>query len=142
MSNKNIYIGIYGIFFKGNRILVIKKSRGPYTGQYDLPGGGLQFEENIENCLKREFLEETNSTVKEMILVGVNEYSCKYKKENGELKDFHHVGIYYKVNIVFDKLKTSPDGQDSSGALFVNIKDLNKQNTSPIAFEMILKATL
>lgn len=138
-ENKKIYLGVYGIFFQDNKVLVIKKSRGPYAGQYDLPGGGLEFDENVEESLKREFLEETNSTVNEMSLIGVNEYRCEFKKENGELKDFHHLGIYYKVDIDFDNLKTSSDGQDSDGALFVNIKDLNIQNTSPIAFAMIFK---
>lgn len=78
--NKKIYLGVYGVYFQNNQVLVIKKSRGPYTGQYDLPGGGLQFEENVEQCLKREFLEETNSIVKEMNLIGINEYRCEYKK--------------------------------------------------------------
>ncbi len=138
MDNK-IHLGVYGIFFKNDEVLVIKKTRGPYTGQYDLPGGSLEFEESVTDCLKREFLEETNSEVKEMNLIGINEYSCKYKKETSEIIDFHHVGIYYKVNIIFDSLKTSADGHDSGGALFVKISDLNKKNTSPIAFDMIVK---
>lgn len=138
MDNK-IHLGVYGIFLKDGDVLVIKKTRGPYTGQYDLPGGKLEFDESVIDCLKREFLEETNAVIKEMDLIGVNEYSCKFKKETGEIKDFHHVGIYYKVNIVFDNLKSVADGHDSGGALFVKISDLNKENTSPIAFDMIVK---
>lgn len=143
MSNdvKKIYLGVYGIFFQDGKVLVIRKSRGPYTGQYDLPGGGIEFDENVEEALKREFIEETNTTVKDMDLVGINEYRCVFTKENGELKDFHHLGIYYKVNIIIDNLKTSPDGHDSNGALFMEVKELNIENTSPIALSMILKAS-
>ncbi|OGH89014.1 MAG: hypothetical protein A2537_01225 [Candidatus Magasanikbacteria bacterium RIFOXYD2_FULL_36_9] len=139
-DDKKIYLGVYGIFIQNEKILVIKKARGPYTGQYDLPGGGLNFDENVEDALKREFVEETNAVIKETNLIGINEYRCQYKKEDGKMKDFHHLGIYYKVDITVENLKTSPDGQDSNGALFVDIKDLNSKNTSPIAFGMILKA--
>lgn len=138
-ETKKIYLGVYGIFFQNEKVLVIKKARGPYMGQYDLPGG-VQFDENVEDALKREFIEETNTVVKEMNLIGINEYRCQYKKENGDLKDFHHLGIYYTVDITIENLKALPDGQDSNGALFVDIKDINSINTSPIAFDMILKA--
>lgn len=137
---KKIYLGVYGIFFQNRKVLLIKKARGPYTGQYDLPGGRLEFEENIEGALKREFIEETNTTVTKMNLIGINEYRCKYKKEDGKLKDFHHLGIYYTVDITIEGLKTTPDGQDSNGALFINVKNLNSKNTSSIALDMILKA--
>ncbi len=139
-DNKKIYIGVYGIFLKNDQILVIKKARGPYTGQYDLPGGGVQFNEDVESALKREFIEETNSVIKELKLLNINEYCCKYKKENGELKDFHHLGIYYLVDIAISELKSCPDGQDSNGALFVDIKNLTDKNTSPISLKMILEA--
>lgn len=37
----SVHFGIYGIALNKNRdkILLVKKTRGPYTGLYDLPGG-------------------------------------------------------------------------------------------------------
>lgn len=136
-ETKKIYLGVYGIYQKDDTILVIKKARGPYTGKYDLPGGGLNFDETREQCLERELLEETNTKVKDKVLVGINEYQCHYTKEDGTPKDFHHLGIYYKVDLIIKDLKTSPDGQDSNGAIFVHFADLTEKNTSPIALPMI-----
>ena len=33
------HIGIYGICIKDNRLLCIKKEKGPYRNRFDLPGG-------------------------------------------------------------------------------------------------------
>jgi len=136
-EKKKVYIGVYGIFRTGDRVLVIKKARGPYMGLYDLPGGGLNFEETVGQCLDRELMEETNTKVLSRELAGVNEYQCQYRKEDGTLKDFHHLGIYYTVDLKVDDLKTAPDGQDSNGAEFVDVSELTAQNTSPICFPMI-----
>lgn len=143
MSNepKKIYLGVYGVHARDNQVLVIKKARGPYTGKYDLPGGGLNFDETAEECLERELLEETNAQLTDKMLIGINEYQCQYIKDDGTIKDFHHLGIYYKVDLMIENLKKSPDGQDSNGAIFIPIAELNAENTSPIALPMILKAS-
>jgi len=135
-----IYLGVYGIYLQDDQVLVIKKARGPYVGKYDLPGGGLNFEETVDRCLERELFEETNTQVLNKVLVGINEYQCRYTKEDGTLKDFHHLGIYYKVNLLIKDLKTTPDGQDSNGAIFIPISDLTNENTSTISLPMIKKS--
>ena len=120
-------------------MLVIKKARGPYTGKYDLPGGGLNFDETADHCLERELIEETNTQVLSKVLVGINEYQCQYTKEDGTIKDFHHLGVYYKVDLLIKDLKTTPDGQDSNGAVFIPVSELTLENTSPISLPMIRK---
>ena len=57
----------YGLVINDNKILLIKKSRGPYDGKLDLPGGTIEFCERPEDALKREFLEE----------VGIEVSQCK-----------------------------------------------------------------
>ncbi len=73
--------------------------------------------------------------------IGNNEYQCQYMKNGEELKDSHHVGIYFRVDLSITDLKTTPDGEDSNGAVFMAISDLTAENTSPIAWPMIIKAT-
>lgn len=48
----------FGIVKNGNKILVVNKNN-----QYSLVGGGLEVGETFEDCLKREFLEETGYSV-------------------------------------------------------------------------------
>ena len=33
------YLGIYGVCLNENKVLCIKKARGPYKNRFDLPGG-------------------------------------------------------------------------------------------------------
>lgn len=64
------------------------------------PGGGLQFGETIEECLKREFLEETNTE----ILVG------KFLKVNEFLEPpLHAIELFYEVNIVAGEISVGFD---------------------------------
>jgi len=133
------YIGVYGIFIYKDSVLMIKKNRGPYKGKFDLPGGGVEFGEKISTCLAREINEETGSKLLGAEFVGLGEYTCQYVKEDQSLKDFHHIGVYYLVNLEIKDLKTGADGQDSDGALFVPIANISLENTSPIVVPIIEK---
>ena len=57
------YLGIYGVCLKDNRVLCIKKTRGPYKNRYDLPGGSEKLKEGFTETLLREYLEETGYLV-------------------------------------------------------------------------------
>lgn len=137
--NKLFHVGVYGILIKGKKILLIKKSRGAYKGMFDLPGGGIEFGEKIEEALKRELKEETGITLNGYSFFGNNEYFCDYINEANEPRKLHHIGLYYIVSASFDKIKTDSDGQDSLGAEFVDISELDKIEIAPIAKGMISK---
>ena len=49
---------VYGILIEKNRILLSKRWDG-----YDMPGGGVDIHETLEEALKREFFEETGIKV-------------------------------------------------------------------------------
>lgn len=55
-------ISIKVIIVDDNKILCLKNERN----EWDLPGGKLNFKENIEECLKREVKEETNLSIKNL----------------------------------------------------------------------------
>lgn len=139
-NNKKIHLGVYGVHQKDGAILVIRKARGPYTGLFDLPGGSINFGEKLEECLAREIQEETGAQLTQASLLGVNEYRCQYTKEDGTTKDFHHIGIYYSAEISIGQLKNSADGEDSLGAVFIPLDELNENTVAPIALPMIRKA--
>lgn len=139
LPNQHFHVGAYGILIQNNKILLIKKSRGAYKGMFDLPGGGIEFKEKIEEALKREFIEETDIVLKDYNFIGYNEYFSNYLNNSGEPRDLHHLGLYFEVSGSFDKIKSDSDGQDSLGAEFVDIKNLDTIKISPIALNMIKK---
>ncbi len=137
MSDETVYLGVYGIFVKDGKLLVIKKGRGPYVGKYDLPGGGLEYGELVLDCLGREMAEEVGAQVASATFNTIGEYQCQYYGSDNSLKNFQHLGLYYIVDLQYEALKTAPDGQDSLGAQFVSLTDLNESNVAPIILPII-----
>lgn len=134
------HFGVYGLIVKDNKILLIKKIRGPYTGLYDLPGGSQEEGENYSETLIREIKEETgcevtryeNERYKSIIFSDFTPAS----KENGVLQ---HNAVLYDVHIK-GQPKTKGDGSDSGGAVWVNIDELSPQNATPYVFIAANKA--
>lgn len=87
-------IGVYGITvdYKG-KIAIIKNLTG-----YFLPGGGLEKGENHEECLKREFIEETGYEIEIESYIGTA--SLYHMTKTGEYKK--GIGHFYRVNLKAD----------------------------------------
>jgi len=136
----NIYIWVYGVYIENDKILLIKKARWPYIWMYDLPGWGIEYWETIYDCLKREIDEETWAKLMDNQFIWNNEFICDYMNPKNEPRKSHHIWLYYKVNLAYENIKTWPDGEDSLGAEFIKLSELNKIKLSPIAESMIKKA--
>jgi len=57
------HFGVYAIIVDGDKVLVVRKSRGPYTGLYDLPGGCPETGESDNDAFHRELMEEVSAKV-------------------------------------------------------------------------------
>ena len=127
-----------------NQVLLVRESSaytdGTNVSKFDLPGGRIECGEKVERTLEREFEEEVGApSLISSSFLGYNEYFCIFTNDVGEVKNFHHVGLYFSVTCDTSIIKTDPDGHDSLGALFVPIKELGIHNCSQIALEMIQK---
>ncbi len=126
--------GIYGFIRQDDKVLLIVKKRGPYTGMYDLPGGSPEPGESEAETLKREIQEETGCALtdysdrQEQIVIFTN-----YTEKDGHPGCLRHTGILYQCRI-----EGTPDegisDLDSDGALWIKISDLTPQNTTPLTF--------
>ena len=133
-----IHIGVYGIIIKNNQILLIKKSRGPYKGKLDLPGGSLEHGESIDKDLFREILEETGIKISKFKLFDNYTHKVDFTDERGKIS-MYHIGMIYKIISFDDKnLKLQGDSEDSLGAKWYLIKNLKKDTVSPFA-DRVLK---
>ena len=130
---KHRHIGAYGIITNDNKILLIRKSRGAYTGKLDLPGGGLEHGETPLECVVREVKEETNLEVKEATILDA--ISCRIKwQDTNDIEDLHHIGILYKIEVIHPYYnKKDSDGLDSLGSDWYDISVLKKDDVSPFA---------
>lgn len=125
------HLGVYAMIIHQNRIALILKSRGPYTGMWDLPGGKIEFGESPVQALTREVREEVDLHILTATLVDTLSICVSYETENGESIELHHLGVVYKVEAdTPEKLRTTGDDQDADQAgWFPLSKALNLQLT-------------
>lgn len=131
MDNYYTAFGIYGIIFKDNNLLVVKKTSGPYINRFDLPGGSQESGEKLEDTLIREIKEETNLTIKSFHQLGVVNfiYPWSYKDTNMN----NHIAVFYEIDTVQGKnLETVNQflGQDSLGSIWLSLDELTDENSS------------
>ena len=127
------HLGAYGLVIKDNSIALIRKSRGAYKGKLDLPGGSFEHGERPVETLTREIKEELGVDVKEYELFD-NESVVVDWNYDGEDVNMHHIGLFYKVLLKDDNLKSDSDGLDSLGASWYKISDLKEDDVAPLVW--------
>jgi len=132
------HLGVYGLIKKEDKVLLIKKLRGPYTGKLDLPGGKLEHGESIDEGLAREIIEETGIKAKDFELLKNLIFNVDFDDE-GEMVSMYHVGLVYTVK-QFDEstLIETMEVEDSGGANWYNVDELSEEQLSPFAKEVII----
>lgn len=136
--NNKFHLGVYGIILKNHSILLVKKSRGPYSGKLDLPGGKPEHGESILQTLKREILEETG--VKAHTSTLFDNYSTvaeQFIDKNIQEKT-HHLGMIYLIVSYDDTtLMHEMNTEDSLGACWYQLADLTAHMLSPFAYKAL-----
>jgi 8-oxo-dGTP diphosphatase len=89
------------ILIENGKVLLIKRGREPFLGQWAIPGGRIEDNESAEQCAIREMKEETGLTVKIEKLVGI------YSEPNRDPRGI--VAAAYLVKKVGGILKSGDD---------------------------------
>lgn len=116
----HVRVRVCGVCIEAGKILLLNH-RGVRENSdfWCPPGGGLQFGETIENCLKREFLEETNTEISVGNFLTINEFV------NPPL---HAIELFYEVTIIsgIPKKGTDPEMQEQiiSDLRWFNIEEI------------------
>jgi 8-oxo-dGTP diphosphatase len=97
----HLRVRICGICVQKGKILLINHSGMNESSEFwSPPGGGLEFGETIENCLKREFLEETNTIISIGKFLTVREFIKS---------PLHAIELFYEVKIESGEVKKGFD---------------------------------
>ena len=104
---KHTRIAAYGLLRDNDKILLCRLSPHVYihAGHWTLPGGGIDFGEDPQDAVVREFVEETGLKVKVERLVAVDSLY-------DEFDDFHahSIRIVYEVSLISGQLRFENSG--------------------------------
>ena len=131
---KNITrIGVYGVARKGHEILLVTQTSGPYASLLDLPGGGIEFGETIEQALRREFLEEVGMTFDSMELItNLTSLIHMPAKANSPSGTLHRIGLIYSVT----GLRTVQTGSELKYQ-WIDARTLQEHSVTPFVWSSL-----
>ena len=116
------------ILIEDGKVLLIRRGREPFIGEWAIPGGRIEDDETAEQCAIREMKEETGLDIEVETLVGL--YSDPKRDPRGI------IAAAYLVRRIGGKLKA---GDDASVAKWFSISGLPKLATD---HEKMLKDAL
>ncbi len=106
-------VTIDAVIIKDNKVLLIKRGTQPDRGFWAVPGGYVNWNESVEDSVRREVKEETNLDVKQLKLIGVYSSPKRHPKQL--------INITYLVGVSDGRLK---HGDDALDAKWVKLEDL------------------
>lgn len=117
---------VYGIYIQDHKLLMVRDPQGTF---WELPGGGVEDDENYIEALKREFKEETglNITVSEHDLVD-NFVNLFYSQKEEAWKAHRR---FYLVQDATGDLLVGGNGSDVAELRFVEVQELANLSVKP-----------
>jgi 8-oxo-dGTP diphosphatase len=126
---------VSGICLVDDKILLVKHlnlGAGKYL--WAPPGGGLHFGETTQDCLIREFKEETGLLIEVKKFLFVNEFLAP---------PLHAIELFFEVKIISGELRVgndpemSPQGQIIQSVEFLDWKKISEEN--PVQIHSIFR---
>ena len=127
-------IGVGGIIFQNDRVLLIKRGREPSLGQWSIPGGVVRTGETLKEAVVREVFEETHLEVEVLALAKVLE---RIFRDPDSRVAYHYVLVDFLCQCRGGELKSGSDAQD---ARFVPLQDLPSYEVAAVTLEVIRRA--
>jgi len=105
-------IGVAAVIWNDRQeVLLIRRTKEPRKGQWSLPGGKVEFGENLEDAVRREVREETGLEIALLGLAGVAETVLDAR---AGAADLHFVLIDYSARLVSGEAKAASDAADAT----------------------------
>ena len=127
-------IGVGGIIFQQDQVLLVQRGKEPNLGQWSIPGGAVNTGETLKEAVVREVFEETHLEVEALALVKVLERI--FRDPEGRAA-YHYVLVDFLCQCRGGELKSDSDAQD---ARFVPLQDLPSYEVAAVTLEVIRRA--
>lgn len=124
-------VSAYGIVISDEKLLIIKNK---LEKLYDVPGGGIEMGEKVEDTLKREGLEEAGVVLIPETLIY---HTIDWFYKTSEKKFYQTLQLFYLAEIEGEM--TTPTEPEIEKVLWIPIKDLKKYHFLPQVNEALNK---
>jgi 8-oxo-dGTP pyrophosphatase MutT (NUDIX family) len=135
------HFGVYGLIRQGGRILLVRKTRGPYTGLLDLPGGSPDpSDRDTTATLRREIAEETGLSLTEA--GRWHDFSFLLTRDTGGREiALRHSGVWTMATTL--PIPSSAPGapmaaSDTSGIVWIDATDWRKRRDLSKLVQVVL----
>ncbi|MGC1783861.1 MAG: NUDIX hydrolase [Acidobacteriaceae bacterium] len=126
-------VGVGAIVIEGGNVLLVRRAREPFLGQWSLPGGAVELGETLERAVVREVEEETGLAVAP---VSVLKALDRIERDTSGRVRFHYV----LVDFLCKPTETAEEplaASDASDAQWVPIVELRKSKLFALPDETI-----
>lgn len=108
-----------GVCWENDRLLMVNHDSITSTNFWAPPGGGVEFGQSIERCLKKEFIEETGLN----ITPGEFLFGCEFIQQ-----PIHSIELFYQVKVYAGNLRTGsdPEIQIIKDVQFLTVEEIAK----------------
>ena len=108
------------VWIRGERVLLVRRGRAPFRGQWAFPGGFVELRETVEEAVVRELREETGLVAEPRGVIGVYSGPDRDPRKPTTTVAFRMAG----------RSGTPTGGDDAASARWVPIRDAH-----PLAFD-------
>ena len=130
-------IGVAVIVIKSGRVLLGKRKGSHGEGTWAFPGGHLRFGETVEDCARRELMEETGLSIKDLTL-------GPYTNDLFSEENKHYITLYVVARYAKGQLENrEPEKCDGwewfhwnrlPHPRFLSLANLSQLSFDPVAF--------
>ncbi|GAA1579582.1 MULTISPECIES: NUDIX domain-containing protein [Kribbella] len=129
------HFGVYARIRDAGRILLVRKTRGPYAGLLDLPGGQPEPGESWAETLERELHEELG--VRLPVAGEFTEFSLQVRRTStGRPIDFRHRGVFADLPAPAD-LPATVQSPDTDGVEWFDLRAGDRARLSTLVGEVL-----
>ena len=126
--------GVGVVVFRNEEVLLVKRKKAPYKGQWSIPGGKQLLGETVTQAARRELMEETGVEVNELTLIDV--IDIMVPDEEGKIL-YHYIVADYRAHWLSGECSPGDDAQDVQ---WFNLNKLGSISLLDKTRKIILKA--
>jgi len=126
--------GVGVVVSRNEEVLLVKRKKAPYKGQWSIPGGKQRLGETVTKAARRELMEETGVEVNELTLIDVIDIIVP--DEEGKIL-YHYIVADYRTHWLSGECSPGDDAQDVQ---WFNLNKLGSISLLDKTRKIILKA--